>query len=141
MGAGYSMFYTFKKSMAWCLLVLTIFVSVPCILIFFIRLVQTHSLSAGTESYLAKFTAGSVYLSERYSTLDAYIKDNAQIIIDVVVYFNMAGIVYLLVHSIILRRALVAMNVHIDNNEVSPSDFALLVRNIPLTTTKQDLIK
>jgi len=61
--------------------------------------------------------------------------------IDVVVYFNMAGIVYLLIHSIILRRSLVAMNLYIDRNEVSPSDFALLVRNIPLTTTKEDLIK
>ena len=67
--------------------------------------------------------------------------ENAEIIIDVVVYFNMLGIVYLLLHSIILRRSLVSLHLQIDRKEVSPSDYALLVRNIPLTTNKEELIK
>jgi hypothetical protein len=54
-------------------------------------------------------------------------------------YFNMFGVVYLLLHSIWLRKNLVALHLDLDRKEVSPSDFAILVRNIGLNTTKQSL--
>lgn len=90
--------------MAWCLFILSIIVSAPCILIYFIRLMQTNSISTGSQNFLTRLTAGSVYLSQRYNSIDNFILENAEIMIDVVVYFNMLGIVYLLIHSIILRR-------------------------------------
>jgi hypothetical protein len=105
------MYYSFKKSMVWCLLVISILVSVPCILIILVRLIQTNNLSTQANSYISKLTVGSVYVSEKYDSFGNYVKNNGEVMIDVVVYFNMAGIVYLLLHSIFLRRSLV--NLHL----------------------------
>jgi hypothetical protein len=56
------------------------------------------------------------------------------------VYFNIAGILYMMIHSIILRRNLVKMAFEIDSVSASPSDFALLVRKIPHDMSKTQLI-
>jgi hypothetical protein len=39
-------------------------------------------------------------------------------------------------HSIYLRRLLVNLSFELDKKEVSPSDFAIVVRNIPKNMTK-----
>lgn len=133
------MYYAFKKSMIWCLIVISILVSAPCILIILVRLIQTNNLTDETSSYISKLTVGSVYLGRKYQSLDALVSDNTEIMIDVVVYFNMAGILYLLLHSIFLRRSLVRMHCELDRKEVSPSDYAVLVRGIPREMTKKTL--
>ncbi len=53
----------------------------------------------------------------------------------------MVGVVYLLIHSICMRRTLVQMALKLDEKEVSPSDFALVVRNVPKDMNKDQLIK
>jgi hypothetical protein len=58
---------------------------------------------------------------------------------DALMYFNMIGIVYLLIHTIIMRNSLVKMALNLDHKEVTPSDFALIVRNIPKDMTKEKL--
>lgn len=58
---------------------------------------------------------------------------------DIIVYLNILGVVYMLLHSIYLRRMLVGMGLEIDRKEISPSDFAVVVRNIPIGTTKDSL--
>jgi hypothetical protein len=58
---------------------------------------------------------------------------------DSLMYLNMVGIIYLLIHTIFMRRTLVKMALDLDHKEVTPSDFALLVRNIPADMTKEKL--
>jgi hypothetical protein len=52
---------------------------------------------------------------------------------------NILGVLYVLLHSIFLRRILVKMSIDLDKKEVSPSDFAIVVRNIPSTMNKDQL--
>ena len=58
---------------------------------------------------------------------------------DLIVYLNILGVVYMLFHSIFLRRLLVGLSLEIDKKETSPSDFAIVVRNIPKNVTKDSL--
>lgn len=55
---------------------------------------------------------------------------------DVIVFFNIIGMVYMLFHSIYLRRLLVGTSIELDKKEISPNDFAILVRGLPLDCTK-----
>ena len=45
----------------------------------------------------------------------------------------------MLIHSIFLRRLLVGMSIDLDKKEVSPSDFAVVVRNLPKNMSKESL--
>jgi len=58
---------------------------------------------------------------------------------DIIVYINILGVVYMLLHSIYLRKFLVGMSFQLDKDEVSPSDFALIVRGLPADCTKEKL--
>jgi hypothetical protein len=58
---------------------------------------------------------------------------------DIIVYLNIIGVVYMLIHSIFLRRTLVRMSIELDKKTVTPSDFAVVVRNIPNTITEVEL--
>ena len=58
---------------------------------------------------------------------------------DILIGFNMLGIVYVIFHSIYLRRMLVRLEIKLDEKKVSPSDYSVIVRNIPLTKTKVEL--
>ena len=55
---------------------------------------------------------------------------------DIVVFLQILGVVYMLAHSVYLRRLLVGLSLELDKKEISPSDFAVVVRNIPKTMSK-----
>ena len=50
-------------------------------------------------------------------------------------YLNCAAIVYLLFHSIYLRRVLLRMKDEIDEEEVTASDFTVLAKGLPKNLT------
>jgi len=49
-----------------------------------------------------------------------------------VIYFNIAGIVISIVYSIIMMRNMIKLHGDLDKEKVTPSDYAVVVRNIPL---------
>ncbi len=51
----------------------------------------------------------------------------------------MAGIFCLILYSIRIRKLLLEMQIDLDVNKDTPSDYALLVRNIPLIMTQDEL--
>ena len=58
---------------------------------------------------------------------------------DIVVYLNIIGVLYMLFHSVYLRRLLVGMSIELDRKEISPSDYAILIRNLPKDVSKEKL--
>lgn len=58
---------------------------------------------------------------------------------DLIVYLNILGVVYMLLHSIYLRKFLVQTSILLDKDEISPSDFAIMVRGLPADCTKEKL--
>jgi hypothetical protein len=58
---------------------------------------------------------------------------------DLIVYLQILGVVYMLYHSIMLRRLLVGLSLELDKNLTSPSDFGVVVRNITPNVTKESL--
>jgi len=48
-----------------------------------------------------------------------------------IVYLNTAGIVLLVLYSIFARGKLVSFNKELDEAIISPSDFTVMVRNLP----------
>jgi hypothetical protein len=58
---------------------------------------------------------------------------------DIVMYLNCVAIVYLLCHSIYLRRRLVRLNIAIDQGAITASDFAVLARNLPANKEPKEL--
>lgn len=66
--------------------------------------------------------------------------DNSQQYLgNILVGFNMAGIFCLILYSIRIRKLLLEMQIDLDVNKDTPSDYALLVRNIPLKMTQDEL--
>jgi hypothetical protein len=64
---------------------------------------------------------------------------NQQYLGNILVGFNMAGIFCLILYSIRIRKLLLEMQIDLDVNKDTPSDYALLVRNIPLKMTQEEL--
>lgn len=52
---------------------------------------------------------------------------------------NILGVVFITFYSVFVRRKLQQMAAVLDENEVSPSDYALLVRHVPVDWTKEKL--
>ena len=50
--------------------------------------------------------------------------------------FNMAGIFCVVVYSVFLKKKMFEMQNQLDKDNCTPSDYALLVRNIPLSMVK-----
>jgi len=58
---------------------------------------------------------------------------------DALMGMNIVGVVFITFYSVFVRRKLQDMAEILDENEVSPSDYALLVRQVPLDWTKEKL--
>jgi hypothetical protein len=54
-------------------------------------------------------------------------------------YLNSAGIIILIIYQVSIRNRLAKLNLHLDENNVTPWDFALLARNLPKDLTRQEL--
>ena len=102
------------------LIVLSIFVSLPCTTIVVARLFKNDGYtSTEAQTYVKTLSIGSLLNTstiKKYSDL-AFSEDAifCQFLADLVVYFNIAGILYMMIHSIILRRNLVKMAFEIDS--------------------------
>lgn len=93
-----------------------------------------------SKAYVSKLSIGTVFKSKiNKAQIWSFNPENAITQADFLMYFNMLGIIILLIHSICLRKQLVKMAHSLDERQVSPSDFALLVRNIPKDMTKEKL--
>jgi hypothetical protein len=60
---------------------------------------------------------------------------------DALIYLNMAGVLIVLIYSIFLRRSLVKMHLTLDQDKVTPSDYGLLVKNVPASLSREELTK
>ncbi len=58
---------------------------------------------------------------------------------DVCMYLNAAGIIILIFYQLSIRNRLAKLNLQLDENNVTPWDFALLARNLPKDLTRQEL--
>lgn len=54
-------------------------------------------------------------------------------------YLNCAGIIYLLLHSIYIRRFLAKEAATLDENNFTPADYAVIARDLPKNMTKAQL--
>ncbi len=97
------MFYNFKKNLIWVLLILTIFVSIPCIIISAVQIDKDDYLSylkkKNVDSFISRVTIGTLIKIMEKDLSKTYLGD-------LVMAFNMAGIFYVLAHSIYIRRLL-----------------------------------
>ena len=84
------------------------------------------------NSFITKLTIGSL--------LEIIKSDKSQFYLgNILVGFNMAGIFSLILFSIRIRKLLLDMQSDLDINKDTPSDYALLVRNIKLEMTQEEL--
>ena len=79
---------------------------------------------------MSKVSVGNVFLIQ-----ELFEDDNLVKLADAILYLNAAGILYLLIHSIYVRRMLVAYNQELDEDAVSPSDFTIIARHLPKNLT------
>ena len=102
---------------------------------------NTNVTNTGT-TYATRLSVGTLFRNPFNATYLKYFSANPDSNLfraDLVVYLNIIGILYMLIHSIILRRNLVIMSIELDRKEISPSDFAILVRNLPKDVSKEKL--
>ena len=60
---------------------------------------------------MSKVSIGNVFILKEF-----FADENMTVFADVIVYLNAAGIVYLLIHSIYLRRMLIKLNQELDED-------------------------
>lgn len=102
-----------------------------------------NNASVANLTYIQKLSAGMVFVNPYNLTYQnqLYSTDTNSNLFraDIMTYLNMLGAIYVLIHSIFLRRMLVNMSGELDKAEVSPQDYGVIVRNIPLNTTADSL--
>lgn len=156
------MFYAFVRNVNFMFGVLACICSIPCILLAVNQLKYGDDLSqfdnndyanlqspqsspnynTTGSSYASRLSVGTVFrnpYNATYKILFSMDKSSNLFRADLIVYLNILGVVYMLFHSIFLRRLLVGLSHEIDKKEISPSDFAIVVRNIPKGYTKDSL--
>jgi len=126
LGDGYTMYFGFLKYLIFGFFVL-------------------GATVGGGTIYLMKTVLGEYWLYDAtLKNLAAKLSINALenenlTYTNVIMYMNIFGVVFLTLFSVYLRRKLSAMAEILDENEVTPSDFALLVRHLPGDWTKEKL--
>jgi hypothetical protein len=101
----------------------------------------TNYTTTGT-TYATRLSVGTLFRNPYNATFNVLWENEPTSNLfraDVVVFLNILGVVYMLLHSIYLRRLLVGMSIELDKKEISPSDFAILVRNLPEDVSKEQL--
>jgi hypothetical protein len=59
-------------------------------------------------------------------------KNNDLYLGDIMIYFNIGGIIISIIYSVIMMRNMIRLHVNLDKEKVTPSDYAVVVRNIPI---------
>jgi len=107
--------------------------------------VNLHTINfTDSTSYVQRLSAGMVFTNPNNETITSmWSKDSKSYLFraDVMAYLNILGIIYVLIHSICLRKMLNNMTTELDNADISPKDYGILVKKIPKTTTSDDLKK
>ena len=104
------MYFQFKKSMIYAFTAISILVSIPCTIIIVLKFLEKQGLQDYVTQNVSKLSIGVVFKA-RLNQLQAYVynKSNNVFLADLLMYFNMLGVICLLVHSILIRRNLVQM--------------------------------
>eukprot|EP00347_Sterkiella_histriomuscorum_P022863 403336874 len=130
LGPGYPMYYALKKNLTWLLFILAIICGIPCTILSGIQTLKKSGYDISSYPYMSKISIGNVFELKQMFSDDALI-----VFADVIVYLNAAGIVYLLIHSIWLRKMLIQTNNDLDQDVVSPSDFTIVAKHLPKNLT------
>jgi hypothetical protein len=99
----------------------------------------TAGETATGTSYATRLSVGTMFRNPYNATYQVLWSSNTKSNLtraDIVVFLQILGVVYMLAHSVYLRRLLVGLSLELDKKEISPSDFAVVVRNIPKTMSK-----
>jgi len=128
LGTGYAMYYEFQKGLVLVLFLETIFVSVICMILSSAQLTLPNYLkslaSQPSQSFIGQYTLDPI--------LRTISRDGAQsFLADIYVSCNFAGIFYLLIFSILERRRMSRLQDELDKDKDTPSDYAVIVRNLP----------
>ena len=162
-GAGYPMFYAFMRNVNIMMAVLSILVSLPCMAMAWAQFNRTDDsysdyvdnadwsnpksmgdFNTTAAGMVLKLSVGTVFRNPYNATPNILWTTNKASNLfrsDIVVYLNIIGVIYVLLHSIYLRRMLVGMSIELDKKDVSPSDYGIVVRNLPKDITKETLIR
>ena len=110
------------------LLIISIVVSIPCIVIAAIQLNGDEYLQ-----YLKEKSLNSFISKLTIATIIKVIETNKEkdYLTYVIIGLNMLGIFFLLIVSIFLFRSIIRTKLKFDKTQNTPSDYAILMRNIP----------
>jgi hypothetical protein len=137
-GDGYALYFLYLKHIAIMFLVLSIFISVPCIGIAAgqnayekgltnfgynksyseVMRDDVKSSTLTDNSYVENLSAGKVFTNpEGTKFTSIYTMDSTTTLFraDMLAYLNILGAIYVLIHSVILRRMLVRTSSQLDN--------------------------
>ena len=108
MGAGYPMYYAFKKSMIIAFLVISVICSAPSTYIVVMKILEKGGLQDLLEKTIQKLSIGTVFKAKLEKASEyTFAIENTAVMADSLMYLNMLGIIYLLIHTIIMRKKLV----------------------------------
>jgi hypothetical protein len=122
----------------WLLLILSLFVSIPCTVIAGIQILKNNDII--TEEiltdypYISKISVGNFFMFS-----DLVTGNNLELYADIVVYLNAAGVLIILLFNIYLKARLYSLNKELDDDSVSPSDFTLMASGLSIGMPQNDL--
>ncbi len=127
------MYFYFKKCLCIVLLVLTLCVGIPCIVLVGKSTLDKQDVLTQVIAYTLRISVGNLF------TLDLETNQKYLSFAKAVMYLNIGGIAILLIASVFIRRGLRKLQYELDDNIFTPSDFALMVTNIPKTLKANDV--
>ena len=120
-----------KRNIIWLFVILSIICAIPCTAIAAAQILKTSDFDIVKEyPFISKISIGNIFIAKVLNDVE-----NFQKYADIVIYLNAVGIVYLLIHSIYLRHMLLTMSIDLDEDQITPSDYAILVKNLPTNIT------
>jgi hypothetical protein len=121
LGIGYPLYYYLQRKLFLTFLDLTVFISSICIILVF-------SADGDGGEYALIVSIKKIFSSSGNAGKA-----------DTVMYVNLLGIIYLLLQAILITKNLGGQHFELDSETVTPSDFAVIVRDIPKDITKEVL--
>lgn len=125
------MYFALKKNLAYLLLIISIIAAIPCtVLSYAIKFIQDKdentTLVLDNQPFITKISVGFLFGN------DYLVSENLIVFVEVIVYLNAAAIIYMVFHSIYLRRMLISFNKNLDSDLISPSDYTCIVKGLPM---------
>lgn len=119
-----------KRNIIWLLFILSCLIGIPGIILVNYSIVAEENLDLIGVEFSQVIAIGNIFSTEmRFN-------DTFFVYSEVIKYLCMVGVIYLLVHSVYIRKFMLKMGNDLDTEAITAQDFSIIARHLPNNLSK-----